>query len=193
MRCCCFGGWANQQSKKEGTSLEVRSILDFLICHFAKQHMHFWLRIHMWQYEGEVRLQGLATAWSINQMLSFQGRLKSASHSDVRTKTPSDQCVLSLSLYVFFSVSPSLSLSPSARRSNKAVEILIFHFCFHTTFLCSAVYMLWNAVGVATYTASLATGHTQVIYNADICGRGVKELNRHLIPLGIFESNTFVS
>lgn len=83
-------------------------------------------------------------------------------------------CLVSL-LYVF---SPCLRLSPSARQSNKAVEILIFHFCFHKTVLYSVVYMLWNAVAVATYAPRLAACHN---LHADICGSNAPKSRSSII------------
>lgn len=107
-----------------------------------------------------------ASAQSINHMLSFQGRLKSASHSDVRIKPlkinvscpPLPLCPLPLCV----SLSLSLSLTVTQSSGKKywfCVHFFFlsyFFFIFESAFLCRALCIA--AAAVTAYASGLATG-----------------------------------
>lgn len=120
--------------------------------------------------ESEVRMQGLATAWSINHMLSFQGRLKSASHSDVRTK-PLKINVSCLSPLCLLSVSPTF---PQLASQTKQWNYRVFTSILKTTFLYSVVYILGNP-----QPHHRSCSLMQIFVDQRHHKRGVKESNLH--------------
>lgn len=105
-----------------------------------------------------------AGAQSINHMLSFQGRLKSASHSDVRIKPlkinvscpPLPLCLLSLC--VSLSLSLSLTVTQSSGKNIDFVSLFLFSYFFLFLNLCSSMELCIAAAAVTAYAPGLATG-----------------------------------
>lgn len=140
---------------------------------------------------------GPASAPSINHMLSFQGRLKSASHSDVRIKPlkinvscpPPPPPLCPLSLRVSLSLSFSLTVTQSSGTNIDFVSLIylfiFYYFIFESAFLCRAL-----CIAVAAVTASAPGPRHGVIYSAaGVCSSDAPQTRRQQSAVVVLRSS----
>lgn len=135
-----------------------------------------------------------ASAQSINHMLSFQGRLKSASHSDVRIKPlkinvscpPLPLCLLSLC--VSLSLSLSLTVTQSSGKNIDFVSLFFFLLTFFYFWICVP---LWSSLNSCRRSNRLCSGprHGVIYSTAGVCSSDAPQTRRQQSSVGVLSSS----